>query len=351
MTSLKALGLIYSTVIWIFLIFLFSVLSYRVYRVFIKKTDRTSITEVSGNWYSKSLKLLFGISMLLIAVCIPFYVYIGSAIRPFVPGFLNHSFVIVALLLAGLECYLTFSISDKLISKTSKKVVLSIIVLFMLPSSLLMTFNLSSMFGYPSVEESYIIDLPVKGTWSAGHAGGAEMVNYHQAVNSQKFAMDIVKVNDQGKFFLNEGSEITDYPTLGESIYAPVDGIVINVVDSLPNAGVSFAPSDSVNPAGNHVVIEFEPERYVFLAHMDSGSIRVEMGDSIRSGDIIGQAGNSGNTSWPHLHMHIQDLPEINSEATGYPYRFATLQRKRWFGWKTVSDGFLLRNDLFRDSE
>jgi murein DD-endopeptidase MepM/ murein hydrolase activator NlpD len=36
---------------------------------------------------------------------------------------------------------------------------------------------------------------------------------------------------------------------------------------------------------------------------MKSGSITIKLGDRISSGQIIGNVGNSGNTSEPHLHI------------------------------------------------
>ena len=349
---MKSLELIYSIVIWRFTAILLGFLIYRFYKVFVKKAVRQSLGHLNNKWYPKVLKILFGLSMLLTIIYSPFYAYVGSGFKAIIPDYLNNLLVAATILLAGLESFLSFSISEKLIKKTYKKVVLTIIVVIMLPLSIYFTVYIPDMFAYPSEDDCYIIDLPVKGAWTAGHAGGSEIVNYHCAVEAQMYAIDIVKINDKGQFFEGEGKELKDFYTMGENIYSPVAGTIINIVDSLPNAGISFMPMDTINPAGNHLVIEFEPDRYVFLAHLDKGSVKVNKGDQVNSGDLIAQAGNSGNTSWPHLHMHIQDKPIIdNKNAIGFPYRFNTMKRKRWMSWTTVTNDFLIRNDLFKRTD
>ncbi|MEX2477712.1 MAG: M23 family metallopeptidase [Gracilimonas sp.] len=154
------------------------------------------------------------------------------------------------------------------------------------------------VFDYPEIEDSYLIQLPTQGDWMAGHAGGSVLVNYHNALSSQKYAIDVVKVDEDGWFFQNNGEELTDIYSFGEPVYAPEAGVVTTVVDSLPNHEISFFPSDSLNPAGNHVVINFDQERYLFMAHLMAGTIEVQKGDSVKAGDIVGKIGNS---SFPDL--------------------------------------------------
>jgi len=350
MVSLKSVSLIYTILFGIVVIALLIIIVYRLYQGLIKASNRKPIKKISGNWFLKTLKILFGLSMLMMIISIPFYGLIGSSFRSVVPNYLYNLMISGVILLAGIECYLTLSISRELLEKTFKKVELTIIVLIMLPLSGYLTYYIPDMFDYPKSDQCYLIELPVKGDWVAGHAGGSERVNYHCAYEAQKFAIDIVKVNESGKFYKNDGAKIEDFYTLNENIYSPVDGIIVNVVDTFKNQQV-LNGSDKKNPAGNHIVIEIENERYLFLAHLNIGTIKIQKGDIVKAGDLIAQAGNSGNTSWPHLHMHIQDKPIIdNKNAKAFPFRFGKMDRKRWLGWTNVTDGFLVRNDLFRNS-
>lgn len=352
MTSLESKILSISIIIGIITLLIIGLLIYRIYRGVLKKSDRKNIAKITGNWYPKVLKILFGVSMLLTIIYAPFYVFISSIYEIFIPNYLNNLLILSILLLAGLECFLMFTVSDTLIKKTYKKVILSVIVVILFPLSVYRTFNIPDMFKYPTEKDSYIINLPVKGIWIAGHAGGTEIVNYHCAHTSQLYAMDIMKVNDNGRIFTGSGNELTDFYTMNEKIYSPVNGTIVTVVDGLPNAKVSSTTTNPDNPAGNHVVIQFEQDRYIFLAHLNKGSVQVKAGDRIKTGDLIGHAGNSGNTTMPHLHMHIQDRPTIDySGETGFPYRFRSIQRKRWMNWVTVTNGFLIRNDLFKNPD
>ncbi|MFD2530901.1 M23 family metallopeptidase [Gracilimonas halophila] len=251
---------------------------------------------------------------------------------------------------ALIELVLSVSLSESLIQRKFKKIVLSISVLVLLPTMIWLVSSVGQVFEYPEIEDSYLIELPTQGAWMAGHAGGSVLTNYHNAIASQKYAIDVVKVNEDGWFFQNSGEELTDIYSFGEPIYAPVAGVVTTVVDSLPDHEISFSPSDSLNPAGNHVVIHFDKDRYLFMAHLMAGTIEVQKGDSVLAGDIIGKIGNSGNTSWPHLHMHIQNKPAIRmADTQAYPFRFKEMERKRWFFWQMTENDFLLRNDFFRE--
>jgi murein DD-endopeptidase MepM/ murein hydrolase activator NlpD len=43
--------------------------------------------------------------------------------------------------------------------------------------------------------------------------------------------------------------------------------------------------------------------------------------DRVKRGDVIGHMGNSGNSTGPHLHLHIMNGPRI-LESDGVPYVF-----------------------------
>ncbi|MGH9382856.1 MAG: M23 family metallopeptidase [Vicinamibacterales bacterium] len=49
--------------------------------------------------------------------------------------------------------------------------------------------------------------------------------------------------------------------------------------------------------------------RFGELAHLKAGTINFLPGQRIRQGDVLGEVGNSGNSSEPHVHLHLQDTP------------------------------------------
>jgi murein DD-endopeptidase MepM/ murein hydrolase activator NlpD len=67
---------------------------------------------------------------------------------------------------------------------------------------------------------------------------------------------------------------------------------------------------------GNCVVIQHRTNEVSVLAHFQRGSIVVKAGESVKRGQVLGKCGNSGNSSQPHLHYHLQDSP-IFQDALG----------------------------------
>jgi len=52
---------------------------------------------------------------------------------------------------------------------------------------------------------------------------------------------------------------------------------------------------------------------------MQPGSLRVKRGDRVRTGQVLGLLGNTGNTDGPHLHFHIMDGPSP-LQSNGVPF-------------------------------
>ena len=68
------------------------------------------------------------------------------------------------------------------------------------------------------------------------------------------------------------------------------------------------------------MVIETAENKYIFIAHMQQGPVQVEVGDEVRTGELLGLTGNSGNSSEPHTHIHIQETADIlDFQAAGIP--------------------------------
>ncbi len=62
---------------------------------------------------------------------------------------------------------------------------------------------------------------------------------------------------------------------------------------------------DSINRLGNHVVLRCDGVEIV-LAHMRQGSLKVGAGERVETGAPLGEVGNSGASTEPHLHIHAQ---------------------------------------------
>ena len=156
--------------------------------------------------------------------------------------------------------------------------------------------------------------LPFKDGWTVTWGGDIKELNYHVESEAQKNAFDIVITNDQKKSFKSDGKTNEDYYAFGKDLIAPRDGEVVLVVD-----GVKDNLPGILNPVyvpGNTVIIKTKNNEYLFFAHFKQHSIVVKQGQKVKQGQLLGLCGNSGNSSEPHLHFHIQNVEDMNS-ATG----------------------------------
>lgn len=147
--------------------------------------------------------------------------------------------------------------------------------------------------------------LPFSGEWYVVWGGDTPEENYHVKTESQKGAFDLVMKGDDGKTHSGNGSQNSDHYAYGKDILSPVNGEVVVVIDGVPDNN----PGE-MNPfmaVGNCVIIKTEKNEFAVLAHLIPGSITVKKGDKVTSGNVLGKCGNSGNSSEPHLHFHIQN--------------------------------------------
>lgn len=156
--------------------------------------------------------------------------------------------------------------------------------------------------------------LPFKGEWFVFWGGDTKEENYHVENKAQKGAFDFVIKDKEGKTYKNKGNQNKDYYAFGKEIISPCKAKVVQVVD-----GIHDNVPGEMNPVyvpGNTVILKTENNEYLFFAHFKKHSIVVEEGQDIKQGDLLGLCGNSGNSSEPHLHFHIQDQ-QYMYKATG----------------------------------
>lgn len=151
--------------------------------------------------------------------------------------------------------------------------------------------------------------LPVQGTWGAIQAPSCpDGTNHHCRYSAQMYAYDFVLLTPTGQAA----------NCIGAPVYSPSNGTVIAVLNLYPNF-----PAPGQHIAGNHVVIQRSPNEYITMAHLTKDSITVFPGSTVQAGQLIGQCGFNGNSSGPHLHIHMQSLPNpLDFNAIGLPMIF-----------------------------
>lgn len=179
--------------------------------------------------------------------------------------------------------------------------------------------------------------LPFTGRWLVQNSPASRVPSHGTELFGTSHAIDFVPVGPDGRsapltlasMFATERPE--SFVGFGRQVLAPVGGVVEVVHDGesdhvarrspLGLLGYAITQSSRVREgaagiAGNHVAIRIE-EGLVLLAHLRAGSIRVAPGERVTVGTVIGECGNSGNSTEPHVHVQVSSSLERN--ARGIP--------------------------------
>lgn len=218
---------------------------------------------------------------------------------------------------------------------------------------ILLAFGLGCVGGYmgllawqgraqPPVETVDIAPPFAPGTYLVAHGGSTKMVNVHlntldesiervRAWRGQSRALDIFRISQLG---LHKSGWLPPdparYTTFGTPVLAPCEGSVAKVVDGFRDMTVPEMDRD--NLPGNYVAIDCNGF-FVILAHLRQGSMAVSEGERVSVGSLLGEMGNSGNSSEPHLHVHAQRGLPAEAPFAGEPLGL------------TINGRFLVRND------
>jgi hypothetical protein len=163
--------------------------------------------------------------------------------------------------------------------------------------------------SFPFMQGTYLVT-------DGGNSKISRIMNYHYyspvhkrkgTNNSMLFATDIVKTGSSRSFFPLQNS---DYPIFGEKVFSPVSGIVLKVENSIDD-NIPYIGNYPYN-TGNTIVIR-KDNYYMLLGHLKKRSIKVEPGSLVNEGDLLAEAGNSGYSERPHIHMQL-----IKSDTDNY---------------------------------
>ena len=160
--------------------------------------------------------------------------------------------------------------------------------------------------------------LPFSGTWMVGNGGRDHTKNSHRKAGgsgpkNQMFAYDFAKNHKE------KGKSLEDYEAFGEEVISPADGKITQVIDGCID--VAIGESDRFVSTGNAVIIDHKSGEFSVLAHFQHNSIKVKPNQEVKQGDVLGLCGNTGNTSEPHIHYHLQDNALLH-RGIGLPIKF-----------------------------
>lgn len=189
-----------------------------------------------------------------------------------------------------------------------------------------------------------VLDLqfPFTGRWLVQNSPADRVPSHGTSAFASAYAIDFVPVDANGRTApvrlttLVRGEPADRFPGFGRPVLAPVDGTVVATHDGeedhhaargLPSVGYALtqgrrAARGWVALAGNHVVIRTSRGACVVLCHLRRGSAVVKVGESVRAGRLVGECGNSGNSTEPHLHVQAIDHGDP-SRASPVPISFS----------------------------
>lgn len=195
----------------------------------------------------------------------------------------------------------------------------------------------------PSTGQTVLLTFPFHGRWQARNSPARRVPSHGTHAFGVTYAIDFVAVDDHDRsappswrsVLAVEPPEI--FHGFGRPVLAPVDGTVVLTHDgeddhvsrrSLP-AQIPYALSQVARAragapavAGNHVVLALGANGpFVLLAHLRRGTVAVAAGDELGVGAPLGECGNSGNSTEPHVHVQVTDTVTW-STARGLPIAF-----------------------------
>ncbi|WP_239984705.1 M23 family metallopeptidase [Lentibacillus sediminis] len=156
--------------------------------------------------------------------------------------------------------------------------------------------------------------MPINEEWFTFWGGTNELVNYHYAVESQRYAYDLL-IRKEGNSYDGNPQDNESYYAFGKEVVAPLEGVVVQTENAIEDNTPTVDTNEN-KPLGNHVIIEHENEEYSMFAHFQQGTVQVEEGQEVTAGELLGLAGNSGNSSEPHIHFHVADSPNWREAAS-----------------------------------
>lgn len=188
-----------------------------------------------------------------------------------------------------------------------------------------------------------VLDFPFHGDWKVENSPARRVPSHGTYALGTSHAIDFVAVNDAGSsaprtwrtLVATEPADI--YAGFGKPILSPIPGTVIALHDGERDHDGRRSPLTLVPymlgqakrvragvaaVAGNHVVIAVASGGpFVLLAHLRRGSVQVRPGQQVQTGDVLGECGNSGNSTEPHVHVQVSDSTDWQ-RARGIPLAF-----------------------------
>lgn len=194
-----------------------------------------------------------------------------------------------------------------------------------------------------TLQRPVVLELPFEGRWLTQNSPARRVPSHGTDLLGGRYAIDFVGVDD-GRRTASQVDWRTALSTepvgrffgFGRTLRAPASGTVVLVHDGEPDhearrsqltlAAYALGQGSRLSAgvaaiAGNHVVLHLAPGIYVALVHLRKGSLRVLVNERVTAGQVLGECGNSGNSTQPHVHVQAMDSLDL-TRSHGLPLAF-----------------------------
>jgi hypothetical protein len=218
-----------------------------------------------------------------------------------------------------------------------------------------------------------VVEFPLRGEgWVAVTSPADRVPSHGTDMVGQRFAYDLLKVDGRVRLHTSPagllralliGVSTRSCYAWGAEIHAPFDAEIVRAVDgvgerrwihpvrelagALWNA-ITFRPERLPKVLGNHVIAR-AGDVYAAFVHLAPGTVKVTGGQLVRTGDVLGGVGHTGNSTNPHLHFQLMDSADPLS-ARGVACAFREYDVLRDGRWETVANGIPGRHDRIRSA-
>ena len=224
------------------------------------------------------------------------------------------------------------------------------------------------------LKNAVVVDFPLRGKgWMAVTTPAARIPSHGTDMLGQRFAFDFLRVDGRpGARFHPAGMLRTNLIGVraqecyawGASIHAPFDGVVVRAVDEvaerawihpvteaarLVRNAWTFTPDKLPAILGNHVILRTGVVFAAFV-HLAPGSVAVRPEQIVRSGELLGRIGHTGNSTSPHLHFQLMDSLDVMT-ARGIPCAFRRYDVEHEGSWMPIQNGIPGQRERLRSVE
>jgi murein DD-endopeptidase len=142
-----------------------------------------------------------------------------------------------------------------------------------------------------------------------------------------RYTIDFVKLDDAGRTAHGDVDAVEKALGYAADVLAVSDATVAALRSDMPEAArvsarVKHRQEDA---AGNYLSLDLGGGRFAVYEHLKPGSLRVRLGQRVRRGEVVGQVGFTGDSTGPHLHLHVGDAASPLA-AEGRPFVFSRFE-------------------------